>query len=115
MGSPIQRGISRRITATKVLISRKETSLYFLVHFYGLDEGLVHDPLNMDFHRPYRILHAAFGNGTHTCPGAVLERREIKVFLEEWLSRIPEFEIKLGIKPEFSTGVVNSVNRMYLS
>ena len=57
----------------------------------GLDERAVDDPLTVDFTRPFPIRHAAFGTGPHTCPGAVLARREIQIFIEEWLSRIPDF------------------------
>ncbi|MDB5583879.1 MAG: cytochrome [Bradyrhizobium sp.] len=78
---------------------------------YGLDDRLVEDPLSVDFRRK-RVQHAAFGNGPHTCPGAVLARREISVFLEEWLKRIPDFEIKPGTRAEVATGLVNGVNRL---
>jgi len=80
----------------------------------GLDERHVDDPLTVDFERK-RPEHAAFGNGPHACPGAVLARRELKVFLEEWLSRIPEFEIKPGTKPLLATGMVNGVLKLELS
>jgi cytochrome P450 len=80
----------------------------------GLDERHVDDPLTVDFERK-RPEHAAFGNGPHACPGAVLARRELKVFLEEWLSRIPDFEIKPGTKPLLATGMVNGVLKLELS
>lgn len=59
----------------------------------GLDGGIVRDPLTIDFSRKFPIPHAAFSNGPHTCPGAVLARREIEVFIREWLPRIPDFEV----------------------
>ena len=80
---------------------------------YGLDERLNDDPLTVDFRREH-IQHAAFGNGPHTCPGAVLARREIVVFLEEWLSRIPDFSLRPGAPPQMATGLVNGVNRLDL-
>ncbi|MEP7349565.1 MAG: cytochrome P450 [Sphingorhabdus sp.] len=80
----------------------------------GLDERLVADPLTVDFRRK-RIKHAAFGNGPHTCPGAVLARREISVFIEEWLKRIPDFYIKPGTRPQMATGLVNGVTRLDLA
>ena len=81
---------------------------------YGLDERRVADPLTVDFRRELPIPHAAFGNGVHTCPGAILARREIKVFLEEWLRRIPDFRIKPGSRPVQVTGRVSSVTRLEL-
>ena len=37
--------------------------------------------------------HSAFGLGIHRCLGSNLARMEIKVALEEWVRRIPEFEL----------------------
>jgi cytochrome P450 len=37
--------------------------------------------------------HAAFGLGIHRCLGSNLARMELKVALEEWLARYPEFEL----------------------
>jgi cytochrome P450 len=75
----------------------------------GLDDRRFHDPLTVDFNRERPIKHAAFGNGPHTCPGAVLARRELKVFLEEWLKRIPDFRVEPGQRPQFAVGMVNTV------
>jgi cytochrome P450 len=80
---------------------------------YGLDERVNDDPLTVDFRREDGR-HAAFGNGPHTCPGAVLARREIAVFLDEWLARIPEFAVKPGSKPQMASGHVNGVTRLEL-
>jgi cytochrome P450 len=40
-----------------------------------------------------RNRHVAFGVGIHRCLGAHLAQMELRVSLEEWLSRIPEFEL----------------------
>lgn len=40
-----------------------------------------------------RNRHVAFGVGIHRCAGSNLARMELKVALEEWLARIPEFAI----------------------
>ena len=37
--------------------------------------------------------HVAFGAGIHRCAGSNLARMELRVALEEWLARIPEFEL----------------------
>ena len=37
--------------------------------------------------------HVAFGAGIHRCAGSNLARMEIRVAVEEWLKRIPEFEV----------------------
>ena len=37
--------------------------------------------------------HLAFGTGAHRCLGAHLARAELVIVLEEWLARIPHFEL----------------------
>ena len=37
--------------------------------------------------------HVAFGSGIHRCAGSNLARMELRVALEEWLARIPEFRL----------------------
>jgi len=78
----------------------------------GLDDRFVEDPLRVDFTRHFPIPHTGFGFGAHTCPGAVLARREIQIFLEEWLPRIPDFEI--AGTPRISGGSVNGVQELHL-
>jgi len=82
--------------------------------FVGLDERLNSDPLLVDFDRR-KSVHASFGSGPHICPGAGLARREILVFLQEWLRRIPEFRIKEGTHPVLATGMVNGVTKLELA
>jgi cytochrome P450 len=79
----------------------------------GLDEREVEDPLVVDFHRK-RSKHAAFGHGTHVCPGSMLARRELGVLLKEWLDRIPDFELKPGTKPVFRAARLNGVSELRL-
>lgn len=80
----------------------------------GIDDRVVNDPMTVDFRRE-KPHHATFGNGRHACPGAVLARREIKVFLEEWLTRIPDFHVKPGTAPEIGCGLVSGVTRLELA
>jgi cytochrome P450 len=81
---------------------------------FGLDDRKFSDPLAVDLtRRP--VLHAAFGNGPHRCPGSFLARTEIKVFLQEWLKRIPDFRIREGDKPRCGSGAVNGMLYLPLS
>ena len=83
---------------------------------YGLDDRINPNPTVVDFHRkPSSIKHAAFGAGPHVCPGNVLARRELIVFLEEWLPAIPDFEIDPERPPVFAAGSVNGVDKLYLT
>lgn len=96
-------------------VALKEGDMIFPPNmFVGLDDRFVDDPLKVDFGRPFPSRHRAFGAGVHTCPGAVLARRELQVFLEEWLSRIPDFRIKPGTTPVLATGMVNGVLKLEL-
>jgi cytochrome P450 len=75
---------------------------------HGLDERMYPDPLTVDLARP-PSRHAAFGDGPHRCVGAGLARMELKVFLQEWLQRIPDFGIKPGERSRSSSGNVNGM------
>jgi cytochrome P450 len=81
---------------------------------YNLDERRIPDPLTVDFHRPTPIPNATFGNGPHKCPGANLARTEIRIFLEEWLKRIPNFRIKPGSRNPTAGGMVNGILQLHL-
>jgi len=59
----------------------------------GLDDEKFADALTVDFDRTNGSRHSAFGNGPHRCPGANMARMEIRVMLEEWLRRIPDFSL----------------------
>ncbi|HUS62425.1 MAG TPA: cytochrome P450, partial [Acidimicrobiales bacterium] len=50
--------------------------------------------------------HAAFGLGIHRCLGSNLARMELRVALEEWLTRIPSFELIDGATVTWSAGQV---------
>jgi cytochrome P450 len=40
--------------------------------------------------------HFTFVAGVHLCLGAPLVRRELRILLDEWFKRIPEFRVKPG-------------------
>jgi cytochrome P450 len=50
--------------------------------------------------------HAAFGLGIHRCVGSHLARMELRVALEAWLSRIPEFSLADPAAVNWSTGQI---------
>lgn len=54
--------------------------------------------------------HFIFGKGPHTCPGAHLARLELKIALEEWLARIPDFRLANGTSLSYTSGIVATVN-----
>jgi cytochrome P450 len=80
----------------------------------GLDERVFPDPMTVDFNRPNASAHAAFGNGPHRCPGANLARMEMKVVLEEWMPRIPDFRIDPNDRLVMTPGLVSGVTYLPL-
>lgn len=94
---------------------RQGESVILLTAMVGLDESKNPHATQVDFERPGSQSHAAFGRGIHSCPGHVLARRELKIFLEEWLKRIPDFALApAGSAPVFSTGFVTSLAELRL-
>ncbi|MEM5422338.1 MULTISPECIES: cytochrome P450 [Paraburkholderia] len=81
---------------------------------HGMDERKFQCPMHADFARANASQHAAFGNGPHRCAGALLARNEIRVFLEEWFRRIPDFELDPAGQIGFEGGMVNCVTRVPL-
>jgi len=59
--------------------------------------------------------HSAFGLGIHRCLGSNLARMEVKVALEEWIARIPEFELSNTNDVTWSTGQIRGPRTLPLS
>lgn len=63
------------------------------------------DPLSVNFDRPRKTI-LAFTVGVHSCMGGHLARLEVKIALQEWLRRIPDFAVKPGSAIEYRPGGV---------
>lgn len=74
----------------------------------GTDERANPHAHEIDFHRLERRL-VTFGAGSHRCPGAPLARLELRITIEEWLRRIPEFSIEEGARIHFIPGETAAV------
>jgi cytochrome P450 len=93
---------------------RQGESVMLLTAMVGLDEDKHFQSAEVEFTRSRPQNHAAFGRGIHSCPGHALAKRELAIFLEEWLRRIPDFAIAPGTTPVFSTGYVTSIAELNL-
>jgi cytochrome P450 len=54
--------------------------------------------------------HLAFGGGPHRCLGSHLARMELRVAMEEFHKRIPEYELAEGAEIHFSPGIRQADN-----
>ncbi len=61
----------------------------------NFDEDQFANPRTFDAQRKGNR-HHTFVSGVHICLGAHLARRELRVLLEEWFKRIPDFKPKAG-------------------
>jgi cytochrome P450 len=59
--------------------------------------------------------HAAFGLGIHRCIGSNLARMEMRVAIEEWLLKFPDFVLTPGGVVEWSTGALRGPRRLPLT
>jgi cytochrome P450 len=70
----------------------------------NLDPTDVNDPTEVRWDRDDNR-HLAFGGGVHRCLGSHLARTELRVALEVWHQRIPNYRIEPGATLEFANGV----------
>ncbi len=75
---------------------------------HSLDDREFDDPLAVDFGRTITRV-ATFGAGPHRCPGSFLARTEMRITLEEWLARIPDYELEPGVDVKMRSGIVATI------
>lgn len=71
----------------------------------NFDPEVFPNPTEVNFDRPRKTI-LAFTVGVHSCMGAHLARLEVKIALQEWLKRLPDFAIKAGANIEYRPGGV---------
>jgi cytochrome P450 len=72
------------------------------------------NPEEFDIDRP-RNLHLSFGHGIHQCAGMHLARMEMRVAIEEVITRIPDFRLVEDVEPVAIGGVAWSLRRLPVS
>lgn len=73
----------------------------------GRDPEEFPEPGRVHFDRNPR--HVSFGFGPHMCVGMHLARREMRIAIEEFVSRIPQFGIEPGHEIEYHLGMIQPV------
>jgi cytochrome P450 len=53
--------------------------------------------------------HMSFGFGPHLCVGMYLARRELRIAMEEFLRRVPDFKVKPGHVVRYHLGMIQPV------
>lgn len=81
--------------------------------FGAIDPDDYPDGMTVDFTRK-SVTKSTFGAGSHVCPGSMLARLEVKIVLEEWLTRLPDFELDPASEVEIRTGVNGSFAKLPL-
>ncbi|MGH8598211.1 MAG: cytochrome P450 [Gammaproteobacteria bacterium] len=77
------------------------------------DPDVCSNPQRFDVHR-HEVVHTAFGVGPHRCIGEHLARLEIRVAVEEFVKRIPVFELEPGTQPRYESGQLRTMKNLRL-
>ena len=81
---------------------------------HGLDPRSFPDPLRVDFERRDAHRHSTLSHGIHRCIGAPLAIQELRIFIEEWLSRIGDFAVDPDLPPVKVTGIAHALSQLGL-
>ena len=92
------------------LVIKKGEAIHAVWAAANLDPNAFVDPLTVDFGRA-RANHIVFASGTHRCLGSHLARLELRIALEEVLSRLPDIAVAPGESLVYDNVAVRSVTR----
>ena len=82
----------------------KGTPIAPLLLSANTDERFWDDADTIDFNREINK-HLTFGGGVHRCMGSHLARMELRVALEEWHARVPNYRVADGVELEYSASL----------
>ncbi len=75
------------------------------------DPSVFPNPDVVDFDR-YENRHVAFGSGIHRCAGSNIARMELRVALQTWLARFPEFSLDESLPTTWAGGQVRGPRKV---
>lgn len=113
---PAAVGLSRRCTQDVEVAGTQIREGDWVMLLYGAasrDPQAVDRAREIDIERE-TVVHSAFGVGPHRCLGSNFARLDLRCAFEEWLKRIPEFELAPGFVPEYETGMIRNMKRLDL-
>ena len=97
--SPVPFGVPRVATQDTELPNgcpvKQGTAMMVMYGAANVDEKVCPDAFDVRFDREANP-HIAFGGGVHRCLGSHLARRELRITLQEWHRRIPDYWLKPG-------------------
>ena len=104
------RRVTREVDVAGTTLHRGD----FVLMGYGSacrDPRVIAEPSRTDITRtPNR--HLAFGAGIHRCIGSHLARLQLRISLETFLERIPDFWAPKGFTPKNQTGIIRSIDNI---
>jgi len=89
-------------------VTLKQGEMIALATPFGAVDPEVYDDAGAVIFERKSPMSTTFGNGAHRCPGNMLARAELRVMLEEWMPRIPDFRLDPDAPPVVRTGVNGS-------
>ncbi|WP_319798854.1 cytochrome P450 [Nitrobacter sp.] len=93
---------------------KKGEHVIWSLGMFNFDERIFPDAMTVNLDRE-RSQHATFGIGIHFCVGAFLARTELRIFLEHWLRRVPDFHIPEGAAIDWRIGLTTSLKNLPLA
>ncbi len=102
-----------RDTEIRGVQMKKDDRVLLLMGSACHDADEFDNPQSIDFERsPNR--HIAFGAGPHRCLGAFLARAQLRIAIQGWLNRFPDYGIKEGTAVVHHLSAVRGVTEMHL-
>lgn len=78
------------------------------------DPAVIDRPEVVDLYRESNK-HLSFATGRHRCLGPNFARMNIRVALEQFLDRVPDFALKPGFEPHFEAGMTRRITALPLT